>query len=129
VIRTVKGMRLGLDLVTVDELSRLAVRPWFTRYVFADVELDHGETLTGARRDEFLAGRFAAKEAVLKLLGVGLFQGVLPRDIALEPLPTGAPAVCLRDTAARAARLAGVTQVTVSITHKQGLAAAVAIGW
>jgi holo-[acyl-carrier protein] synthase len=122
-------VRLGIDLALTDRMERLAGRPWFTAYVFADAELDRAATMTGARRLEFLAGRFAAKEAVLKVLGVGLFDGVPPRDIAVDRLPAGTPIVSLGRTAARAAQRAGVTRVTVSITHAAGLAAAVAVGW
>jgi holo-[acyl-carrier protein] synthase len=121
-------MRVGVDLVTVAELTRLTERTWFNRYMFAEPELAYAATLAPVRRAEFLAGRFAAKEAVLKLLGVGLFQGVAPCDIALDRTPTGAPQVSLRGTAARAAQCAGVVRVTVSVTHKAGLVVAVAFG-
>jgi holo-[acyl-carrier protein] synthase len=122
-------MRLGIDLLAVNELDRLAQRAWFTRYVFADVELAHAERLSGRRRREFLAGRFAAKEAVLKVLGMGLFEGVAPRDVAVASRPGGAPQVSLHGAATEAARRVNVGQVTVSITHKGGLVAAVAMGW
>ncbi|MBF9129251.1 holo-ACP synthase [Plantactinospora sp. S1510] len=122
-------MRLGIDLLAVNELDRLAQRSWFTRYVFADVELAHAERLSGQRRREFLAGRFAAKEAVLKVLGMGLFEGVAPRDVAVAARPGGAPQVSLHGAATEAARRVDIEQVTVSITHKGGLVAAVAMGW
>jgi holo-[acyl-carrier protein] synthase len=122
-------VRIGIDLLAIDELDRLVERTWFTRYVFADAELADAAELSGARRREFLAGRFAAKEAVLKVLGVGLFQGVSPRDIAVTRLSAGTPLVTLQRSAARAARLAEITHVTLSITHKRGLAAVVAMGW
>jgi holo-[acyl-carrier protein] synthase len=122
-------MRIGIDLLRADELDRLTTREWFMRYIFADVEVAQAATLTGERRREFLAGRFAAKEAVLKVLGIGLFQGVPPRDIAVGRLGCGAPDIALRAGAARAARQAQVRNVTVSITHKDGMVAAVAAGW
>jgi holo-[acyl-carrier protein] synthase len=122
-------VRLGIDLLAVDELDRLVRRTWFTRYVFAETELADASTLSGSKRREFLAGRFAAKEAVLKVLGVGLFEGVAPRDIAVTRMPSGAPHVTLRHSAARAAQCAEITHVTVSITHKRGLAAVIAVGW
>ena len=123
------GIGLGLDLITVAELDRLVERPWFTRFAFAEAELAQADALTGERRREFLAGRFAAKEAVLKALGCGLFQGVVPRDIRLVRGPSGAPRVDLLATAGAAAAAAGVGGVTVSITHKAGMAAAVAAAW
>lgn len=122
-------MRLGIDLLSVDELDRLTRRAWFIRYAFADAELAHADGLSGPRRREFLAGRFAAKEAVLKVLGTGLFEGVSPRDVAVLSRPGGAPQVDLRRAATVAAERVGVAQVTVSITHKRGLVAAVAMGW
>jgi holo-[acyl-carrier protein] synthase len=122
-------LRLGVDLVRLDRLGRLIDRPWFARYVFAEPELRDAEGLRGSRRVEFLAGRFAVKEAVLKVLGVGLFEAVVPRDILLRRAPSGRPAVELTATASRAAGRAGVAGLTASITHGDGLVVAVAAGW
>jgi holo-[acyl-carrier protein] synthase len=122
-------MRLGLDLMPLGALDRLVTRAWFTRYTFAGVELDYAATLSPRRRREFLAGRFAAKEAVLKVLAVGLFEGVVPRDIAVARGAGGAPQVTVHGGAAVAARRAGVTELVISITHTDGMVAAVAAGW
>jgi holo-[acyl-carrier protein] synthase len=122
-------VRLGIDLLAVDELDQLVRRPWFTRYMFAEAELAAAAVLDGSRRSEFLAGRFAAKEALLKVLGAGLFEDVVPRDIAVTSMASGAPLVSLHDSAARAAARAQISSVTVSITHKRGLVAVVAMGW
>ncbi|MGC5053173.1 holo-ACP synthase [Micromonospora sp. DT48] len=122
-------MRLGIDLVALDELDRLLCRGWFLRYFFAAEELAQAEALGDSRRREYLVGRFAAKEAVLKVLGTGLFEGVAPRDIALPRQPGGSPSVTLRGSAAEAARSASITHVTVSVTHKRDLVAVVAAGW
>jgi holo-[acyl-carrier protein] synthase len=118
-----------VDLLMLDELDRLHDRPWFIRFTYDGEELAHAETLSAERRREFLAARFAAKEAVLKVLGTGLFQGVLPRDIAVIRGHCGAPDVRLLRTAARAAARAGIRGITVSITHKRDLVTAVALGW
>jgi phosphopantetheine--protein transferase-like protein len=116
--------RVGVDVLDCSELRRLVERPWFLRFSFAPEELVHAETLGGHRRLEFLAGRFAAKEAILKVLGMGFLQGVAPREICVEHTPHGAPVVRFRG---RAAQLAPPS-VSVSITHKQTVVAAVAIG-
>jgi holo-[acyl-carrier protein] synthase len=65
----------------------------------------------------------------LKALGSGLFQGIVPRDIRLVRGPSGAPQVDLLATAGAAAAAAGIGRVAVSITHKAGVAAAVAAAW
>lgn len=120
-------MRLGIDMVAIDALDRLLGRRWFDRFVFAPAELRLADGLAGTRRTEFLAGRFAAKEAVLKVLGRGLFQGVRPRDIAVTRSAEGSPVVELRGSARTVARARGVGEVSVSITHKHNLAVAVAV--
>lgn len=121
-------MRVGIDLLGVDELDRLSTRPWFRRYIFAEPELAQADEL-GARRREFLAGRFAAKEAVLKVLGVGLFQGVPPREISLGRMDSGEPTVLLHGAARLAAQRRLISAIDVSITHKGQMVAAIAIGW
>jgi holo-[acyl-carrier protein] synthase len=122
-------MRLGIDLLRVDELDRLSRRDWFLRFTFSEGELAYAHALGTERRREFLAGRFAAKEAVSKVLGTGLFQGVPPRDIHLGRAADGEPVVVLRGAAVPAARARRITEVTVSLTHKRELVAAVAVGW
>ncbi|MFJ7150873.1 holo-ACP synthase [Streptomyces sp. NPDC100445] len=121
-----RPVRIGVDVLDRSELGRLVERPWFLRFSFAPEELAHAETLGADRRLEFLAGRFAAKEAVLKVLGIGFLQGVSPREICVEHTSHGAPVVHFRG---RAAELApSPSSVSVSITHKQDVVAAVAIG-
>ncbi|MFJ9343226.1 holo-ACP synthase [Streptomyces sp. NPDC101733] len=115
---------VGLDVVERTELDRLLRRRWFLRYCYAPEELARSRSLTGGRRQEYLCGRFAAKEAVLKALGRGLFQGIPPHDIVVDRAPDGAPRVELRAAAAEAAP---AVTVTVSITHKGGVVAAVAL--
>lgn len=119
-------MRLGIDMVAIDALGRLLGRGWFDRFVYAPAELRLADAMGASRRTEFLAGRFVAKEAVLKVLGRGFFQGVRPSDIAVTRAGAGAPIVELRGSALTAARSCGVDRVTVSITHKHNLALAVA---
>ncbi|WP_234347774.1 holo-ACP synthase [Streptomyces rimosus] len=112
-----------MDVLDRSELRRLIERPWFLRFGFAREELAHADTLGADRRLEFLTGRFAAKEALLKVLGVGFLQGVTPREICVEHGPHGAPVVHLRG---RAAQLTP-SSVSVSITHKENVVAAVAL--
>lgn len=119
----------GIDLVTIGELDRLTTRPWFLRYVFADPEMAHARSLGPGRRREYLAGRFAAKEAVLKVLGIGMFNGVPPRDIWLLHTDLGGPVVDLHGAALGAARRNRISKVAVSITHKGDLVVALAVGW
>ncbi|MFD8233733.1 holo-ACP synthase [Streptomyces sp. NPDC059696] len=115
---------IGLDVLGRDELDSLVTRGWFLRYCYAPEEIEQAQCLEGGRRLEYLAGRFAAKEAVLKALGKGLFQGIAPRNICIRRAADGSPHVELRAAAADAA---SQQSVRVSITHKDSVVAAVAL--
>ena len=88
-----------------------------------------GEQAAGARRRdpaERLAARFAAKEAVMKALGVGLgaFQF---HDVEVVNAPSGKPSLVLRGKAASLARTQGVRGWELSLTHTDKTAHAVAV--
>jgi holo-[acyl-carrier protein] synthase len=115
--------RIGIDVLHHTELARLVGRPWFLSYTFTAEELALSAGMSGHRRLEFLSGRFTAKEAILKSLGRGLFQGIAPREISITRVADGMPLV--RFTG-RAAGLS-LPAVALSITHKKDVVAAVAI--
>lgn len=75
-----------------------------------------------------LSGRFAAKEAVMKMLGTGWRGKVQWTDIETLPDPLGRPVVTLHGETARLAELLGIDCVLISITHAAGVAMASAIG-
>jgi holo-[acyl-carrier protein] synthase len=77
--------------------------------------------------EETLAGRFAAKEAVMKALGTGWRQGVEFRGIEILNEPSGKPYVVLHGTTAEKAKSLGVTAWHISITHTEDLAIASAV--
>ena len=74
-----------------------------------------------------MAGRWAAKEAVSKVLGLGV-RGIGWRDIEIERLPTGQPAVRLHGRAAARAEQLGMGRIALSITHESDYAVAIAFG-
>ena len=78
-------------------------------------------------RPETFAGRWAAKEAVSKVLGLGV-RGIGWRDIEIERLPTGQPSVRLHGRAAARADQLGMGRIAVSITHESDYAVAIAFG-
>jgi len=82
--------------------------------------------LRGAAEAAFVAGRFAAKEAVAKAVGTG--AGRLGwANVSVTGDPRGRPVCVLLGPAAAAAREAGVSSVLVSITHTGGTVAACAV--
>jgi holo-[acyl-carrier protein] synthase len=75
-----------------------------------------------------LAGRWAAKEAVSKVLGLGV-RGVGWREIEIRRTRMGQPTVTLHGRAEQRARAIGLREpLSVSISHIRDLAVAVAVG-
>jgi holo-[acyl-carrier protein] synthase len=77
---------------------------------------------------EHLAGRFAAKEAVLKVLGTGWRGGIAWTDIEIVKDVSGQPRICLSGECARIAGEMGIKSWLVSLSHIETHATASAIG-
>jgi holo-[acyl-carrier protein] synthase len=77
---------------------------------------------------EHLAGRFAAKEAVLKVLGTGWRGGIAWTDIEIVSQPSGQPTIVLSGECLRIATQIGIVHWHVSISHIETHATASAIG-
>lgn len=80
------------------------------------------------RHFEHLSGRFAAKEAVLKVLGTGWRKGIAWTDIEVLNTPAGQPRVTLSGECARIAGELGIRRWMISISHIETHATASAIG-
>ncbi|MGW1010630.1 holo-ACP synthase [Streptomyces termitum] len=117
---------VGTDLADVAELRGvLARRPAFAARVFTPGERAYCEV--PADPAERYAVRFAAKEAVLKALGVGLTGSVLT-EIEVLRSPAGAPSLRLTGRAARLAAEAGAVSWLISLSHTATLAHAMVAG-
>jgi holo-[acyl-carrier protein] synthase len=115
---------LGIDIIKVDRI-RAAIEKFGSR--FSNRVLTPGEQRYVRDRPESFAGRWAAKEAVSKVLGLGV-RGIGWRDIEIERLPTGQPSVRLAGRAAARADQLGMARIAVSITHEADYAVAIAFG-
>jgi holo-[acyl-carrier protein] synthase len=115
---------LGIDIIKVERiraaLDRFGSR--FSRRVLTPAEQRYVRD-----RPETFAGRWAAKEAVSKVLGLGV-RGIGWRDIEIERLPTGQPAVRLHGRAEARSRQLGMVRIAVSISHEADYAVAIAFG-
>lgn len=115
---------LGIDIIKVDRI-RAALERFGQR--FSDRVLTPSERRYVRDRPETFAGRWAAKEAVSKVLGLGV-RGIGWREIEVERLPTGQPAVRLHGRAAARADQLGMGRIALSITHEADYAVAIAFG-
>jgi holo-[acyl-carrier protein] synthase len=119
---------VGMDLCQIERIEKAIAKPRFMERVFTPAERARIEAAGGVRHGEIAAGTFAAKEAVAKALGTG-FAGLGPWDIEIVPDDLGRPRCTLSGGAlARAEALCGKgPRVWLSITHENGMAAAMAI--
>jgi holo-[acyl-carrier protein] synthase len=118
---------VGLDLIDLPRFEALygGDDPDLLARCFTVQEIaDAGD---GQDRLARLAGRFAAKEAVLKLIG-GLREGMALTDIEVVRAAEGAPDVALTGLAQSCANQLGIARIHLSVTHSATAAAAVAIG-
>ncbi len=116
---------IGVDAVEVDRFRRVLARtPRLAERLFTDDERAYGARF--ADPAPRLAARFAAKEAVMKALGVGLGAFAF-RDVEVIKAPSGAPSLRLTGRAADLAARRGVTSWHVSLSHSGLVAEAVAV--
>jgi holo-[acyl-carrier protein] synthase len=115
---------LGIDIIKVERI-KAAIERFGER--FSNRVLTPTERRYVRGRPETFAGRWAAKEAVSKVLGLGV-RGIGWKDIEVERLPTGQPAIRLHGRAAQRAEQLGMGRIALSITHESDYAVAVAFG-
>ena len=115
---------VGVDII---ELVRIegALKRWGNRFlsrVFTEREISYCQR----RKDPVpsLAGRFAAKEAVGKALGLGTGRQIGWKEVEITNDPRGKPEVHLTG---RAAAIAGGVKILISISHSRDAAVAFAI--
>ena len=119
---------LGTDIVEISRIREMLERhgSHFVDRCFTRGEIEYATK----HRDPTLryAGRWAAKEAVVKVLGTGFVQGITFHDVEVVSLHTGQPTVRLSGRAAEIAAEQGIVSILLSISHACEYAVATAIG-
>ena len=121
------GVGLGVDIVEIDRMRKILDQtPSFARKVFTEAEQEYCNRTSNPATH--YAARFAAKEAVSKALGTGLYVGgVRPQMIEVRRDSKGKPAVALHGRARELARELGVLDVPLSLTYTHNVAVANAV--
>ncbi len=115
---------LGVDICEIERMERALRRhPTMRERVFTPEERTYCDAK--ARPAESYAGRFAAREAVIKALGGYRARGW--QDISVSRAPSGAPEIRLRGNAKARADEIGVSRVLISFTHERSSAVAFAV--
>jgi holo-[acyl-carrier protein] synthase len=116
---------VGVDIVEIRRIrDAVAKHKRFINKMFSENEIEYLESRN--LRPEFIAGRFAAKEAVSKALGTG-FSGFQFKDIEIDRTTAGKPIVILRGKANMIAQRYGNYKIHLSISHGVDSAVAYAV--
>jgi holo-[acyl-carrier protein] synthase len=108
---------IGFDLVQVSRVED-ALRRWGERFqnkVFTPGEIRYGRRKRNPARH--FAARFAAKEAFVKALGIGIRRGVHWKDVEVERGPLGRPVLKIHRRAVELCRKEGIDGFSLSLTH------------
>jgi holo-[acyl-carrier protein] synthase len=118
---------IGTDIIGVSRIRRLMDKhgSHFLEKIFTEPELLQMKSRAG--KAHFLAGRWAAKEAVSKALGCGIGASCAWKDIEILNGELGGPSVSLSGAAAKTASRIGASNAHVSISHEKNHAVAFAI--
>ena len=120
----------GVDVIECPRVQKLLEEHGdrFLKRVFTDHELDYCHK--HKESTQHLAGRFAAKEAVLKALGTGMRGRMKWTDVEIANDDLGKPEITLSGESADVAEQKGVCRVLVSISHtrEHAVASAIALG-
>ena len=118
---------LGIDLCQVERIEKaIAAHANFLSRYYTEEEQAY-IAQRGSVGAQSAAAMFAAKEALLKAMGIGLSSGISLREIGVCHDTNGSPCYKLTWAAADRLRSMGGGSVFLSLTHEGGMAAAVAV--
>lgn len=119
---------IGTDIVECDRIGQMLQKhgDTFLQRVFTPDEIAYCSR--HQIPDQHYAGRWAAKEAVLKVLGTGWAKGIQWTDVEVVRDAAGAPSIRLENRAAEIAKELQIRSVLISISHCKAFATAFAIG-
>jgi holo-[acyl-carrier protein] synthase len=118
---------LGTDIVECVRIRKMIEDhgELFLRRVYTDREIRYCQSRRQAA--EHFAGRWAAKEAVLKALGTGWRRGISWRDIEIRNDPSGQPKIAVRGEAKEIAKRMRLQNILITISHCRQFATAYAL--
>ncbi|MGE0375235.1 MAG: holo-ACP synthase [Planctomycetaceae bacterium] len=118
---------LGTDIVEITRIGQMIERhgELFLQRVYTESEIRYCQQRKEAM--QHYAGRWAAKEAVMKTLGTGFTRGVGWQDIEIANRRSGQPQIVLSGGAKEFAAQRGIDEILISISHCRTYATATAI--
>lgn len=119
----IKG--IGIDIIEIERIDKAVKKSRFLEKIFTDREIKYFND--NNYNINTIAGNFAAKEAVAKVLGTGI-RGFKWIDIEIIRNDLGRPEVILHGVAKGIAIKNGISEILVSISHSREYAISQAIG-
>lgn len=118
---------LGTDIVEIVRVGQMIERhgEHFLQRVYTDSEIRYCQDRKLSY--QHFAGRWAAKEAVMKALGTGFVKGISWRDIEVCSKSSGAPTMRLHGGTRDFADQRGIGEIMITISHCRSHATATAI--
>lgn len=118
---------IGTDIIECLRIAKMIERHGeiFLTRVYTPHEIEYCTARKAAT--QHYAGRFAAKEAVLKALGTGWTRGIQWRDIEVQNEMGGRPLIRISGAAAELCRKNGISEILISISHCRTHATAYAL--
>ena len=116
---------IGIDISDIDKIAKSIESEAFQRKVFTPAELKSCGKIKNSA--ECFAGKFAAKEALMKALGAGIRQEVWFTQIEVLSDESGKPYINVSGEAEKRLQQSGAKHVHVSISHSGGMAVAVVV--
>ncbi|MDG2385723.1 MAG: holo-ACP synthase [Pirellulaceae bacterium] len=118
---------IGTDIVECLRIAQMIERhgELFITRVYTPHEIEYCSTRKAAT--QHYAGRWAAKEAVLKALGTGWIRGITWRDVEVRNRQGGKPTIALAGGAREICEKLGIGEMQISISHCRSHATAFAI--
>ena len=118
---------IGTDIIECLRIAQMIERhgELFINRVYTDHEIAYCRARKAAT--QHFAGRWAAKEAVLKAMGTGWRRGISWRDIEVRNQSSGKPVIALRGGARDVIEATGIQQMLISISHCRSHATAYAL--
>jgi len=122
-----KVIGIGTDIVETLRIAQMIERhgDLFLNRVYTPYEVEYCQARKAST--QHYAGRWAAKEAVLKALGTGWSRGIRWRDIEVRNDLAGRPRIVLSGVAAEIGQQLGIEHVLISISHCRTHATAYAL--
>jgi len=118
---------IGVDVLECARVARTLER-FGTRFIeHLLMPEEHAQLARTARRERFIAMRFAAKEAIVKAMGTGFGHGVWIRDVGVVQNAWGKPEVVFSERGERVRQALRIGEGHVTLSDERGLVVAVAV--